>query len=49
MENAPGTDTLTRARSVLHDRGHRSILNWATNSANGWTVSLKLFPKEATA
>jgi hypothetical protein len=49
MENAPGTDTLTRARSILHDRGHRNILNWATNSATGWTVSLKLFPKETAA
>jgi hypothetical protein len=49
MENAPEADMLTRARSILHDRGHRNILNWATNSVTGWTVSLKLFPKEAAA
>jgi hypothetical protein len=49
MDNAPNDDTLTRARTILHDRGYRNVLNWVTNSETGRAISLELFPKETAA
>jgi hypothetical protein len=28
MEDVPDEDTLTRARSILHERGYRCLVNW---------------------
>jgi hypothetical protein len=49
MDKAPGDDALTRARTILHNRGYRNMLNWVTNSGTGRTVSLELSRINETA
>jgi len=39
----PADEALTRARTILHERGYRNILNWVY----GCVVSLELFEKNS--
>jgi hypothetical protein len=45
MDKVPADEALTRARTILHERGYRNILNWVNSSGTGRTASLELFEK----
>lgn len=47
MEDVPDDDTLTRARSILHDRGYRCLVDWVQVIQGKRTARLDVFKYES--
>lgn len=47
MEDVPGEDAFTRARTVLYDRGYRTVVRWVNREAATHMASLEVFPPVA--
>lgn len=49
MEDVPGEDAFTRARTVLYNRGYRTVVRWVNRDAATHMASLEVFPPVAPA
>lgn len=49
MENVPAEDAFTRARTMLFDRGYRTVVRWVNRQEAVHVASLEVYPPAAAA
>lgn len=49
MDNVPGEEAFTRARTILYDRGYRTVVRWVNREAAVHVASLEVFPPAKAA